>query len=143
MTSFGWKRKRELPGSSAAAFSEDKVEEETEDLTVDWLSAAKKRKAILLEDSQTKSKRLQDEGSFLAEHERYWEAIKHWDEAIQLTPGHAPLHEMKAQVRNLVVGCFLQRVCSRELIGEALGERLILSLILAKLCEKIVLHCVF
>lgn len=29
---------------------------------------------------------------------RYWEAVKHWDEAIQLTPTSAVLHEMKSQV---------------------------------------------
>ncbi len=84
--------------SSASVFSEEKVEGEGDFAEVDWLSAAKKRKALLLEDSHTKSKRLQDEGSLLAEHERYWEAIKYWDEAVQLTPRFAPLHEMEAQV---------------------------------------------
>ena len=29
---------------------------------------------------------------------RYWEAVKHWDEAIQLTPTSAVLHEIKSQV---------------------------------------------
>ena len=29
---------------------------------------------------------------------RYWESIKKWNEAIQLTPDHDVLHEMKAQV---------------------------------------------
>lgn len=29
---------------------------------------------------------------------RYWEAIKRWDEAIQLTPNDEKLYEMKAQV---------------------------------------------
>ena len=28
---------------------------------------------------------------------RYWEAVKHWDEAIQLTPTSAILHEMISQ----------------------------------------------
>ena len=32
---------------------------------------------------------------------RYWEAVKHWDEAIQLTPTSAVLHEMKSQVFTL------------------------------------------
>ena len=53
---------------------------------------------MLLEDSRTKSKRLQEEGVLLAENERYWEAIKYWDEALQLTPDSAILHEMKSQV---------------------------------------------
>lgn len=101
MTSFGWKRKRELHGKVAAIFSEKGEEEEEEDdePEVDWLSVSKKRKAFLLEDSQAKSKRLQDEGTVLAENERYWEAIKYWDEAIGLTPGSAVLQEMKSQVR--------------------------------------------
>ena len=97
-----WKRKRKLSGSAAAAFSEDKEEDEgiedDEESGVDWLVAAKRRRAVLLEDSRAKSKRLQEEGSLLAENERYWEAIKYWDEAIELTPGSAPLHEMKSQV---------------------------------------------
>ena len=29
---------------------------------------------------------------------RYWEAVKHWDEALQLTPTSAVLYEMKSQV---------------------------------------------
>lgn len=29
---------------------------------------------------------------------RYWEAVKKWDEAIQLTPEEAVLYEMKSQV---------------------------------------------
>lgn len=31
---------------------------------------------------------------------RYWEAIKKWDEALQLTPGKSSIYEMKAQVKN-------------------------------------------
>lgn len=65
---------------------------------VDWLSAAKRRHLLLLEDNQSKSQRLREEGALLAENERYWEAIKYWDEAIQLTPHVAALYEMKAQV---------------------------------------------
>ena len=30
---------------------------------------------------------------------RYWEAIKKWDEALQLTPLDETLYEMKAQVQ--------------------------------------------
>ena len=70
---------------------------------MDWLSAAKRRGAILLEDCHAKSRRLQDEGTTLAENQRYWEAIKYWDEAIELTPGSAILHEMKSQVSVVVV----------------------------------------
>ena len=42
--------------------------------------------------------RLQTEGSTLAENGRCWEAIKYWNEALQLTPNSAVLHEIKAQV---------------------------------------------
>ena len=56
---------------------------------------------MLLEDSKTKSKRLQEEGVVLAKNERYWEAIKYWDEALQLTPDSAKLYEMKSQVHTL------------------------------------------
>lgn len=104
MTSFGWKRKRPLQTRSAAWFTTTGAsheEEEGEDSTkdgVDWLSAAKRRRLLLLEDNQTKSRRLGEEGAVLAENERYWEAIKYWDEAIQLTPDTAALYEMKSQV---------------------------------------------
>lgn len=101
MTTFGWKRKRPLFGSRSAAAifrqEEEGVEGEVEE-GVDWLSAAKRRRVILLEDSLAKSKRLQNEGTVLAENERYWEAIKYWDQAIELTPGSAILYEMKSQV---------------------------------------------
>ncbi len=65
---------------------------------VDWLTATKRRRQLLLEDSKAKSKRLMEEGTTLAESGRYWEAIKHWNEAIEIDPGSAPLHEMKSQV---------------------------------------------
>ena len=29
---------------------------------------------------------------------RYWDAIRHWNMALELTPDWAELHEMKAQV---------------------------------------------
>lgn len=101
MTSFGWKRKRTLQTSAATAFASGEELPEGEDLTeagVDWLTAAKRRKALVLEDVSAKSRRLQKEGEVLAEHERYWEAIKYWDEALQLTPDSAILYEMKSQV---------------------------------------------
>lgn len=111
MTSFGWKRKRPLETKAAAewftsagATGEDDFEGEGEVECgggVDWLSAAKRRRLLLLEDSQAKSHRLREEGALLAESERYWEAIKYWDEAIQLTPGDAALYEMKSQVMPL------------------------------------------
>lgn len=105
MTSFGWKRKRTLQSKasetwfSAPGTGEDEEEkDEVSDGSVDWLVAAKRRRVLLLEDQQTKSLRLKEEGAVLAEHARYWEAIKYWEEAIQLTPGCAALYEMKSQV---------------------------------------------
>lgn len=103
MTTFGWKRKRRSFGNAAAIFSQERPDKEGREEGVDWLNAAKKRRAILLEDSQAKSKRLQNEGAVLAENQRYWEAIKHWDEAVELTPDSAVLYEMKSQV--MKVGC--------------------------------------
>ena len=109
MTSFGWKRKRPLQTKAAADWftsaggdddedsNEGAGEEQGVDL-VDWLSAAKRRRLLLLEDNESKSQRLREEGAVLAENERYWEAIKYWDEAMQLTPHVAALYEMKAQV---------------------------------------------
>ena len=105
MTSFGWKRKRTLQTSAATEFAQGGELPEGEDLTeegVDWLTAAKRRKALVLEDVSAKSKRLQKEGEVLAESERYWEALKYWDEALQLTPESATLYEMKSQVPFLV-----------------------------------------
>lgn len=116
MTSFGWKRKRPLQTKAAAewftstsATDEDDNEgaggDQSED-GVDWLSVAKRRCLLLLEDNESKSQRLREEGAVLAENERYWEAIKYWDEAIQLTPNIATLYEMKAQV-SLKINAFL------------------------------------
>lgn len=103
MTSFGWKRKRQLSGHTAPLFSKEEEEEEESagegEEKVDWLSAAKKRRILLLEDALAKSRRLQEEGAVLAGSERYWEAIKYWDEALQLNPHSAVLYEMKSQVQ--------------------------------------------
>ena len=62
MTPFGWKRKSNLKTSSAAAFDgAEKGEREEEEAWVkegvDWLTAAKKRKLLLLEDNKAKSRR--------------------------------------------------------------------------------------
>ena len=127
MTSFGWKRKRPLqtkadtewfssPGAASGEGGGGDDEEGGEG-DVDWLVATKRRRLLLLEDAQAKSHRLREEGALLAENERYWEAIKYWDEAIQLTPGDAALYEMKAQV-NFVVAmymqCFVDWSCNRH-----------------------------
>ncbi|XP_028827351.1 tetratricopeptide repeat protein 33 [Denticeps clupeoides] len=105
MASFGWKRKI---GEKVSKTKVQQFEDEAERLDennpeaegVDWLHAIKRRREVLLEDCAAKSKRLKEEGAELAEHGRPWEAIKRWDEAIQLTPEEAPLYEMKSQVLN-------------------------------------------
>ncbi|XP_029639832.1 tetratricopeptide repeat protein 33 [Octopus sinensis] len=98
MTSFGWKRKigEKVSRSVSTVFQPDETDEDNFDDEVDWLTLAPKR-SLILEDAVIKSARLKEEGTTLCEAERYWEAIKIWSEAIQLTPYDARLHEMKAQ----------------------------------------------
>ncbi|XP_062569792.1 tetratricopeptide repeat protein 33-like [Saccostrea cucullata] len=99
MTSFGWKRK--LGGNVSKKLSEsfqDDSRDHHDNLEeVDWLTLTPKRKVICLEDSRAKSERLKQEGSLLAESERYWEAISKWEEALGLNPDDEALHEMRAQ----------------------------------------------
>ncbi|XP_066567741.1 tetratricopeptide repeat protein 33 [Amia ocellicauda] len=110
MASFGWKRKAgEKVSQTAVRRFEAEVSGEQaipEREGVDWLHAIKRRRAVLLEDCATKSRRLKDEGAVLAEQGRNWEAIKRWEEAIQITPEDASLHEMKAQVLSLLQELF-------------------------------------
>ncbi|XP_054614231.1 tetratricopeptide repeat protein 33 [Dunckerocampus dactyliophorus] len=111
MASFGWKRKvgEKVSKSAARQFEEaDKAPDPgaEQDEEVDWLHAIKRRREILLEDCATNSKRLKDEGTLLAEQGRHWEAIKKWDEAIQLTPDDPLLYEMKAQVLTILQEVF-------------------------------------
>ncbi|XP_069128013.1 tetratricopeptide repeat protein 33-like [Argopecten irradians] len=101
MTAFGWKRKagEKVTKEASLAFeSNSKEEENPENLDVDWLTLVPPRKIICLEDAIAKSNRLKQEGTVLADSERYWEAIRKWDEAIKLTPTDETLYEMKSQV---------------------------------------------
>ncbi|XP_023678836.1 tetratricopeptide repeat protein 33 isoform X1 [Paramormyrops kingsleyae] len=102
MASFGWKRKVGEKVSKAVVQHFEAESEASADGTdgdeVDWLHAIKRRREVLLEDCATKSQRLKEEGSLLAEEGRPWEAIKRWEEAIQMTPEDATLYEMKSQV---------------------------------------------
>ena len=68
MVSINWKKKRKLRTTSAL----DKEGEEGGDVPeeVDWLTATKKGKLMVLEDNTAKFKRLRDEGVLLAENER-------------------------------------------------------------------------
>uniref|UniRef100_A0A3P9QDK8 Tetratricopeptide repeat domain 33 n=2 Tax=Poecilia reticulata TaxID=8081 RepID=A0A3P9QDK8_POERE len=109
MASFGWKRKIGEKVSKSVVQQFETEDERTEgdgeagqDEEVDWLHAIKRKREILLEDCAAKSKRLKEEGTLLAEEGRHWEAIKKWDEAIQLTPDSSPLYEMKSQVLTIL-----------------------------------------
>ncbi|KAM6984657.1 tetratricopeptide repeat protein 33 [Aplochiton taeniatus] len=111
MASFGWKRKvgEKVSKSTIQKFeaeSEKKSDDQVAEGEVDWMHAIKRRREVLLEDCATKSKRLKDEGSLLAEEGRHWEAVKKWDEAIQLTPDDPLLYEMKSQVLTLLQEVF-------------------------------------
>uniref|UniRef100_A0A8C1H3W1 Tetratricopeptide repeat domain 33 n=2 Tax=Cyprinus carpio carpio TaxID=630221 RepID=A0A8C1H3W1_CYPCA len=103
MASFGWKRKvgEKVSKTTVQQFEKDSEQADDEDVEkegVDWLHVIKRRREVLLEDCAAKSKRLKDEGMLLAEQGRNWEALKRWDEAIQLTPDDAVLYEIKSQV---------------------------------------------
>lgn len=106
MASFGWKRKvgEKVSKSAVQQFAAEAQEAgdggagHREQEEVDWLHAIKRRREILMEDCAAMSKRLADEGALLAGEGRHWEAIKKWDEAIQLTPDNPLLYEMKSQV---------------------------------------------
>ncbi|XP_041826885.1 tetratricopeptide repeat protein 33 isoform X2 [Melanotaenia boesemani] len=108
MASFGWKRKIGERVSKSSVQQFEAAAEKAEDdghspgEEVDWLHAIKRRREILLEDCAAKSKMLKDEGAMLAEQGRHWEAIKKWDEAIQLTPDNPLLYEMKSQVLSIL-----------------------------------------
>ncbi|XP_076462331.1 tetratricopeptide repeat protein 33-like isoform X2 [Babylonia areolata] len=103
MTSFGWKRKAGagVIRKASQAFEEEAKDEELDNEVtrgeVDWLTLAPKKRLISLEDARAKSRRLSDEASTLAEAERYWEAIKKWDEALLIAPSDSQMLEMKAQ----------------------------------------------
>ncbi|XP_065583190.1 tetratricopeptide repeat protein 33-like [Artemia franciscana] len=99
-----WKRKAgdKIKKTVLKPFTDDEaVEEETvfsglleENIL---LPQPKKIKFPTLEDSHSKARRLKLEGATLAEGERYWEAIKRFDGALQFTPLDETIHEMKAQ----------------------------------------------
>ncbi|XP_061603936.1 tetratricopeptide repeat protein 33 isoform X2 [Phyllopteryx taeniolatus] len=99
MASFGWKRKagERVSKSAARHFEEADQERNDADGQVDWQQAVKRRRETLLGDCAAESQRLKEEGTALAEQNRHREAVKKWDEAIQLTPDDPLLHEMKAQ----------------------------------------------
>ncbi|KAK9974651.1 hypothetical protein ABG768_022730 [Culter alburnus] len=117
MASFGWKRKvgERVSKTTVQQFQQDSEQVDDEDDVekegVDWLHVIKRRREVLLEDCAAKSKRLKDEGTLLAEQGRNWEALKRWDDALQLTPDDAVLYEMKSQLcaGTAQTNCIFQR----------------------------------
>lgn len=104
-TTFGWKRKAsgKVATDLSAAFEGNCADDNADPPDgVDWLSGYKRRRNLLLEDCAQKSRRLRQEGTTLAELDRNWEALKKFDEALQLTPGDVTIHEMRAQVLMLL-----------------------------------------
>lgn len=99
MTSFGWKRKIAITKSSEdKAFQEaEQVKEPELDATFDWILEAKKCKVEALEDNHIRFERLKQEGSLLAEEDRFWEAISRWNEALCIDSTNVSVLDMKAQ----------------------------------------------
>lgn len=101
-TKFGWKRKlpQNVVEKRAAVFDEinQNPDDSEEPFELDWRVLLVKKGLKSIEDSVAKSKRLEEEGVSLAEQQRYWEALRKWNEAISLTPNNANLYEMKSQV---------------------------------------------
>lgn len=100
--SFGWKRKigQQVSKTASKAFENESAAEEDHREDIDWLTATKipKRSTVIsLEDTAAKVSRLVKEGTTLADAERYWEALKKWDEGLQYAPCDEKIHEMKAQ----------------------------------------------
>jgi len=103
MTSFGWKRKagQSVSRDTSTAFELNAKADEDIDVesgVIDWLGLQRQAaKRPCLEDGRAKAARLREEGATLAGEERYWEALKKWDGALELTPDEAVIYEMKAQ----------------------------------------------
>ena len=85
-TSFRWKQTRGKQRKTslqvaAVAFEERSDDEEDNEVmegAVDWLTMAKRRRGVMLEDSEAKGKRLQEEGMLLAENERSNRSARPW-----------------------------------------------------------------
>lgn len=66
MCNIRWKRKKQ----PCTTVSWEYDDEEEDQIEVDWLTASKKRKGMMLEDNVATCKRLHDHGVLLAEQER-------------------------------------------------------------------------
>jgi len=101
MTSFGWKRKvisSVNKDIKVNAFEESHHSSEfTEDLTFDWITEAKKRRVVALENDSVRFDRLKQEGILLAEQGRFWEAISRWNDCLLVNDKDVTVLEMKSQ----------------------------------------------
>eukprot|EP00049_Salpingoeca_infusionum_P014065 m.262032 g.262032 ORF g.262032 m.262032 type:complete len:223 (-) comp15586_c0_seq2:3633-4301(-) len=61
-----------------------------------------KQTAVALEDSASKAARLERDGIVLASDGKYNQALRLWNEAVDLAPERAELYEMKAQLLMLL-----------------------------------------
>lgn len=73
------------------------LDEEDADTTSDQQRHLTKQPRLQLEDARAKAKRLQDEGSTLAESGRFRAAMARWFEAIDVDPSNAVAFELLAQ----------------------------------------------
>ena len=67
-SSIKWKKSKSTLQKAAEVFSQDDDEEEEEEY---WLVPIKRKKLAMLEDNETASKRLEEQGIVLAENGRY------------------------------------------------------------------------
>ncbi|GFY62341.1 tetratricopeptide repeat protein 33 [Trichonephila inaurata madagascariensis] len=97
MTTFGWKRK------SGENISKDVSQKFLDDSEVDftsndtWLKRFKRRKKDDEENRRLKCEEFKTEGVRLAELNRFEDAVKEWDKALNLMPRDEKILEMKAQ----------------------------------------------
>ncbi|GFT09696.1 tetratricopeptide repeat protein 33 [Nephila pilipes] len=97
MTTFGWKRKsgENISKDVSRKFSADSEVEFTRNDT--WLERFKRRKKDDEENKRLKSEEFKTEGVRLAQLNRFEEAVREWDKALNLMPRDEKILEMKAQ----------------------------------------------
>ena len=70
MTNFTWKKTRKLQTESSKHFTNDDNNNNNDDDDDNWLTPSKLLKLVMLEDNDSASKRLQQQGVTMAENER-------------------------------------------------------------------------
>lgn len=66
-SSFRWKKKRKLDTEASELFAQ---QTEHQDECSDWLTPGKLQKLVMLEDNESASRRLREQGGTLADNER-------------------------------------------------------------------------